>query len=318
MMTDPSPSNRVLATGRPSEGRGVAPGTCGEFAQGPLPDGEQFHVTCPINKNTTVVVEICPASKYKLTGLHPHQGKLAMVIGYTCAHLGLDGIDIHARSWSDLDIGKGMGSSTADVLAGIRAVADAVGETLSAEQEGHLATKVESSDGTMYPGIAAVNHETGVAIRQWDWYPEFVIVMLVPKNTVLTGSTEFGGKEKLASEYAEVLADFDKAIDDRSIEDFAATSTRAVDLNAAYLPNRYAYRLNSRLSDLGALGLNIGHTGTVCGLLFPNTTEGRRLAGDACFEVEKWYPELKEVLIVKTPGWPPTSSAGTKLPRSGD
>ena len=308
MTTDSSPSNRIPASGRPLVGRAITPGTCGEFAQGPLPDGEQFHVTCPINKTATVVVEIRPARKYKLTGLHAHQSKLAMAIGYACAYFDLDGIDIHTWSSGDLDIGKGMGSSTADVLAGIRAVADAIGETLSPEQEGHLATKVESSDGTMYVGIAAVNQKTGMAIRQWEWYPEFVIVMLVPKNTVLTESIEFGGKEKLALEYATVLADFDKAIEARSIEDFAATSTRAVDLNAAYLPNRYAYRLNSRLPDLGALGLNIGHTGTVCGLLFPNTTEGLRLAEDACFEVEKWYPELQEVIIVKTPEWPPASS----------
>ena len=299
-----SPAMRVARSTRPLEGRGVAPGTCGEFAQGPLPSGEQFHVSCPINKSATVDVEILADAAYNVSGLQPYQKKLELALKYTCEYLDLGDVAIYVRWWSDLDVGKGMGSSTADVLSGIRAVAGAVGEPLSAETEGVLATRVESSDGTMYPGIAAVNQKTGLALRQWAWYPEFVIVMLVPHDTVLTEAISFDGKGTLAPRYDALLADFDAAIEERSIEAFAAASTRAVDLNARYTPNPYANMLSTHLEEVGALGLNVGHTGTVCGLLYPNTERGRERASEACFDVSQWFPNLKDVKVVTTPQCP--------------
>lgn len=301
-----SPASRVSHSKRPLEGRGVAPGTCGEFAQGPLPNGQEFHVTCPINKSATVDVEVRTAPDFSVTGLQPHQKKLELALRQTAEYLELGAVAIHVRWWSDLDIGKGMGSSTADVLSGIRALASAVGEALTPETEGMLATHVESSDGTMYPGIAAVNQKTGEALRRWEWFPEFVIVMLVPNDTVLTEAIDFTSKEEKAAEYEGLLADFDQAITDRSIEDFAAASTRAAELNAPYVANPYANNLSPRLAELGALGLNVGHTGTVCGLLYENTPEGRERASGMSLEVSGWYPAavLKDVKIVTTPPCP--------------
>lgn len=301
-----APGPQLARSKEPLEGRGVAPGTCGEFAQGPLPDGEHFHVTCPINKSATVDVEVRSADDFLVTGLQPHQKKLELALKRTAGHLDLGAIAIHVRWWSDLDIGKGMGSSTADVLSGIRALADAAGERLTPETEGALATGVESSDGTMYPGISAVNHKTGVASRLWGWYPEFVIAMLVPNDTVLTEAIDFTEKAKLAHEYEALLADFDAAVESRSIADFAAASTRAAEMNAPYVPNAYANHLAHRLQELGALGLNVGHTGTVCGLLYPNTREGLERASRASHEVSGWYPSrfLKDIKIVTTPRCP--------------
>jgi L-threonine kinase len=297
--------------GKPMVGRGVAPGTCGEFAQGPLPGGDEFHVTCPINKSSTVDVEIWPADHYEACGLLPHQKKLDLALKYTCEHVGLGGVDIEVRQWSNLEIGKGMGSSTADVLAGIRAVAAAASKPLTAEDEGQLATKVESSDGTMYPGIAAVNQKTGVALRRWEWYPEFAIVMLVPHEEVLTESIGFEGKDMLAGEYEAILAAFDSAIDDKSIERFAETSTQAAQLNADYLVNTYAELLIGRLGELNALGLNVGHTGTVSGLLYPNTRDGRERASAAALEIRRWFTQLRDVTVVTTPRCPAQQPPGS-------
>jgi L-threonine kinase len=308
-----SPASRVSRSKRPLEGRGVAPGTCGEFAQGPLPDGEEFHVTCPINKSATVDVEVRAADDFVVTGLQPHQKKLELALRGTAEHLDLGTVAIQVRWWSDLDVGKGMGSSTADVLSGIRALANAVGEKLTPETEGALATHVESSDGTMYPGIAAVNQKTGLALRRWPWYPEFVIVMLVPNDTVLTEAIDFERKKEQAREYETLLGEFDASIESRSIESFAAASTRAVEMNAPFVPNAYANNLTPRLGELGALGMNVGHTGTVCGLLYPNTREGRERASQVSLEVSGWFPSpfLKDVKIVTTPQCPNKGSGSS-------
>ncbi|HEY8502562.1 MAG TPA: hypothetical protein VIL21_07730, partial [Solirubrobacterales bacterium] len=284
-----------------SEGRGTAPGTCGEFAQGVLPDGTPFHVTCPINKSTSVIAQVRPASAWSVMGLRPDHRKLGLALEYTAEELDLGAVEVVIRHSSDIDIGKGMGSSTADVLSGIRAVAAAAGVTLDAETEGRLAARVESSDGSMYPGIAAVNHKTCELIKAWDWFPEFVIVMLVPHDSVDTPSISFSGQESLAGEYEVLLAKMDDAIARRSIADFAVQSTRSADLNERFLSNPYARFLIDHLEEFNALGVNVGHTGTVCGLLFANTETGRRRASETCFAVRKKFPELKDVKVVTTP-----------------
>jgi L-threonine kinase len=293
------------------EGRGTAPGTCGEFIQGILPNGTPFHVTCPINKSATVVAQIRPADKLSVIGLHDHHRKLGLAIEYAVEHLDLGAVEVTIRHWSDLDIGKGMGSSTADVLAGIRAVADAAGESLDAAVEGRLAARVESSDGSMYEGIAAVNHKTCELVKSWDWYPEFVIVMLVPHDSVDTHSIPFSGQEELAEEYETLLEQMDRAVRERSIGAFAEQSTRSAAFNERFLLNPYARSLTDRLHEFDALGVSVGHTGTVCGLLFANTEAGRMLASDTCFAVRKQFPELKGVKVVTTPHCPGAPAAAT-------
>lgn len=291
----------TLRDSAPLQGRGVAPGTCGEFAQGVLPDLTPFHVTCPINKSATVLVGIRPAATLTVLGLSEHHRKLGLAIENAVRSFGLGPVEVLVRHWSDIDIGKGMGSSTADVLAGIRAVAEAAGQQLDARAEGELAAEIESSDGSMYSGIAAVNHRTCELIKPWDWFPEFTIVMLVPHDTVNTSSIPFTGQEELAQEYGDLLEKMDAAIDSRSIADFAAQSTRSAILNNRFLLNPYCSSLSGRLADFGALGINVGHTGTVCGLLFPNSEDGRLKASEACFEVRRKFTSLKDVKVVTTP-----------------
>lgn len=283
------------------EGRGRAPGTCGEFIQGVLPDKTRFHVTCPINMSSTVVVKLGQAEQPSVTGLRDYQHKLALAIEYTAEKLDIGPQEVTVWPWSDIDVGKGMGSSTADVLAGIRAVTDAAGERLDGSEEGEIAARVESSDGSMYPGIAAVNHRTCEMVKAWDWYPEFAIVMLVPQASVDTHSIPFTRQEELASEYEILLANMDRAIVERSLSRFAEQSTRSAELNQRFLVNPYSNALSGQLDELGAVGLNVGHTGTVCGLLFPNTVEGQKLASEACFKVKEKFHDLKDVKVVTTP-----------------
>lgn len=304
-VSKPSPgggSRRPSEGPRPvREGRGTAPGTCGEFAQGILSDGTPFHVTCPINKSSTVVASLRDSQDLAIFGLGEHHSKLELAIRHTAELLDLGTVEVTIRHWSDLDIGKGMGSSTADVLAGVRAVAEAVGESLSPEVEGRVAAMVESSDGSMYPGIAAVNHKTCELVEAWDWYPEFVIVMLVPNNSVDTASIPFHGQERMAEEYDDLLGKMNSAVQSRSIADFAEQSTRSAVMNDQFLLNPYSRNLRSRLAEFGALGLNVGHTGTVCGLLFANDDSGREAASEASLEMSRQFPDLKDVKVVTTP-----------------
>ena len=87
--------------------------------------------------------------------------KLEQSLYETARILQLEPLEMRVDHWSDLDVGKGMGSSTADIVAGARAVVAACDCSLSPEQLARIATSIESSDGSMYPGIVAFNQKLG-------------------------------------------------------------------------------------------------------------------------------------------------------------
>ena len=62
---------------------------------------------------------------------------------------------------SSLPIGKGMGSSTADLSAACYAVAVALNRRLTPEAVAEIALSIEPSDGTFSPGITLIDHVDG-------------------------------------------------------------------------------------------------------------------------------------------------------------
>lgn len=281
-----------------------APGTCGEFAQGIIPDDVHFHVTCPITKTTTVRVRVRPSPETRIEGLSAQQVKIEVALRRTIELLEVEPLEIFADHWTDLEVGKGMGSSTADIVAAASALASALGQTLKPEQIASIATSIESSDGTMYPGVAVVNHKTGEALRRYEWWPEFVLVMVVPATRFNTESAHFEGKERLAHEYVDMLEQFDHAIASRDATLFASQSTRSAQLNQQYVPNPFWLHLAAQAERYGAIGANVAHTGTLCALIFEHTQSGMQAAAEACLDVAQKLPSNICVELTTTPPSP--------------
>ena len=176
---------------------GSAAGTCGELVQGFTSSGEPFHVTCPISKSVTVTVTARSAPEFAISQIDPKLSKLGQSLRATAALLELEPLEIRVEHRSDLDIGKGMGSSTADIVAAARALAGAADRPLSSADLGNIATSIESSDGSMYPGIVAFNQRNAHVLEEFSWWPQFVICMVTPPQVFNTESAIFTGKDKL-------------------------------------------------------------------------------------------------------------------------
>jgi hypothetical protein len=199
--TPTEPRVVVAGTGSTSPWRAAtqtAAGTCGELVQGFTSEGIPFHVTCPISKTATVTVTARPAPEFAITQIDPGLSKLAQALRRTAALLELEPLEIRVEHWSDLDIGKGMGSSTADVVAASRALAAVAGRTLSPGQLAKIATSIESSDGSMYPGLVAFSQKTGDVLERFEWWPQFVVLMITPPQLFNTESADFSGRRNSA------------------------------------------------------------------------------------------------------------------------
>lgn len=294
----PSPASPVRRA------RSVAHGTCGELAQGVLPDGTPFVVTCPIDRGSAVEVTLTPADTLTIEGVPAGAEFLERALRRTAELVELGPSRVTVEHHSALYVGKGMASSTADIVAAARALSTAAGLPLRPDEVAELAAAIEPTDGIMFEGIVASNPQTGERLRRWDWWPQFVVVMVIPPTTFHTSAAQFEGQERLAADYADLLARLDAAVDARDAAAFAAQSTRSAHLHEAFLPSPVLALLEPRAGSLGALGVCVAHTGTVAGLLFPCTREGTAAAAGAARELEAVLPRDLQVTTARTRPWP--------------
>lgn len=248
-------------------GKGTAPGTCGELVQGFLSSGA-FHVTCPISKSATVSLRVTSSQSWSFTGAGSELGKLCQSIRSTAALFDAGAFAVEIDRHTDLDVGKGMGSSTADIVAAARAMASALGHQLNSDEEARIAVDIESSDGSMYPGLVAFDQKTGVLLEQFSWWPRFAIVMLVPDTTLDTESVSFEGKERLISAFDQMIDTLRSAAIAHDGTAFAIAATKSAVLNQQFVPNDWFDDLYDRREEFGADGVVVAHTGTMIGLLY--------------------------------------------------
>ena len=283
----------------------TAAGTCGELVQGFTSQGVPFHVTCPIAKTATVTVTARPAPEFTITQIDPGLSKLAQALRRTSALLALEPLEVRVEHWSDLDVGKGMGSSTADIVAAARALAAIAGRDLSPAELAGIATSIESSDGSMYPGLVAFNQKTGGVVDTFAWWPQFVILMITPAQVFNTESADFSGKQECGAQFDAILASLRTASARRDSSAFAAAATLSASINQRFVPNPYHALLEDRIGDFGALGINVGHTGTVLGLLFDAADSGAmKAATSASVELQRLLPPAAKIDITLTPKSP--------------
>ena len=240
--------------------------------------GVPFHVTCPIAKTATVTVTARPAPEFTITQVDPGLSKIALALRRAATLLELEPLEIRVEHWSDLDVGKGMGSSTADITAASRALAAVADRALSPAQVAKIATSIESSDGSMYPGLVAFNQKTGDVLEQFSWWPQFAVVMITPPQVFNTESANFSGKELLGAQFDDILDSLRTAAAKRDAAAFAQAATRSASINQRFVPNPYYALLEDRADGFGALGINVGHTGTVVG---PAVRRSRRVSHES-------------------------------------
>ena len=121
------------------------PGSCGELVQG-TKNGVPFLVTCPINLFTTITVSK-GAGRRQGFGVKSHTA-LQRILHY----LGETDFPYDMILTSELPIGKGMASSSADIAAVCFAVAVTLERSLTAAEVSRIAAGIEPTDGVFFSG----------------------------------------------------------------------------------------------------------------------------------------------------------------------
>jgi uncharacterized protein involved in propanediol utilization len=259
-------------------GLGTANGTFGELLQGALPGpgeaaGEgRFLVTLPIARWSSARFELLPRGS-GLTAVPATKAKALTLAAALLTELGYPAAGTLVLR-SSIPEGKGLASSSADLVATARAVMAVVNRTVSARLLGRMLAAIEPTDGVLHPGVVAFDHRHGVHLRTLGCLPSLQIVAVDQGGSVdtVTFNRRTAGYSRAERQrYQRLLDDLGRAVAARDLGAVGAISTESAALNQSRLPNRNFGPLRDISAAVGGLGLVACHSGTMAGVLLdPN------------------------------------------------
>ncbi|MER5570666.1 kinase [Streptomyces goshikiensis] len=252
-------------------------GTFGELLQGALPDdGPDFLVTLPIARWATATfeynsardgVEVFPAAKSK-----------ARRVAETVLARAAGGGGTLTLSGS-LPEGKGLASSSADLVATARAVGSALGTDMPPPLIEDLLRQIEPTDGVMYPGVVAFEHRNVALLARLGVLPPMTIVGIDEGGTVDTVAfnripKNFTAEER--HEYARLLDEARTALRAGDVAAIGRVATRSAHLNQRLCRKRTLSAMTALSAEIGGVGVVTAHSGSTIGLMIPHDLPGFR------------------------------------------
>jgi uncharacterized protein involved in propanediol utilization len=170
---------------------------------------------------------------------------------------------------------RGYGSSTAEVIAAIRAVADAYQAAFMPAEIAALCIAAEqASDALMLDEPVLFGHLDGAILHHFTrQLPPMTVVGVDTDrrgpgvNTNAMHRPRYDANEH--QEFATLLETLCHAIDQGDAALVASVATRSAEINLRYLPNPVSEKVLRRYAQWGALGIQVSHSGTVLGVLLP-------------------------------------------------
>jgi uncharacterized protein involved in propanediol utilization len=271
-----------------AQGVGWAPAHHGELVQGTFREGDgTLHralVTLPLPELGSRAVFHPSQHHWGVVGT-PELAKVrraaARALREFSAHPGTTKGG-HIEISSDVPRGIGMGSSTSDVTATIRAVADYHGVYLSPEQVGRLAVQAEcASDSIMIDDrVVLFAHRDGRVLETLgERLPPMIVLGCdtspgLAVDTLALRPAEYDEHELAA--FGVVRAALRRAVALGDVALLGKVATASTRINERYLPKPRLAELMALLRAHGGCGLQVAHSGTVAGLIFDPAVPGGR------------------------------------------
>lgn len=251
-------------------GRAEAMGHAGEILQGGVRLGERvepFLVTLPVPEFRSAVT-VRRGSAWSVTPAWKTKAFRAAKLAWGS----LDGA-LEVVVNSSIPVGRGCGSSTADCVAAVRAVADFLNASWGAEVVARLVQQAElASDATMFDlKPVAFLPRTGELLRRFDGaWPEMnveVIDMGGPVVETLDCPVPSYSASEL-DEFAGLLIELEAAVAAGDAVGLGRVALRSGAIHQRYRPHSQWDRLTMRAMAAGAFGVTLAHSGTVAGVLW--------------------------------------------------
>ncbi|MCO5965426.1 GHMP family kinase ATP-binding protein [Sinorhizobium meliloti] len=271
--------DRPQTEGITREGNALCCGTFGELLQGQLPHESfsfepHFLITMPIT--VFARAHFMPiAGTRSVTVYPPHKVKAKRLAENLAAALCVSGGTLLLQS--DLPEGKGLASSSADLVATARSIASCFKRRVPTSLIEKLMAEIEPSDGVMYPGAVAYQQRSCSLLSFLGQMPPLAIVGIDEGGTVETVDYDQRRGEISANErrqYHELLERARTAISQRDTAAVGSIATASALLHQERAPKKHLNSMLKVSKETGALGVIVAHSGTMIGILLDRLAPG--------------------------------------------
>lgn len=270
--------------------KAICPASCGELLQGIIGKEEKL-ISYPIQLFSTVTIEEKKEPVRNTTWKKTFLGmcKTLQYFGESSKIASLLEITVQ----SDIPIGKGMASSTADVAAAITATAELLGRKLTPDELAMICVEVEPTDSTIFHSLTLFDHLRGIKIVSFDWNPEFDILVLEADTILDTQEfrkNDFSHLRIMNQPQVEkAYRLFERGIAEKNLGLLGESAILSALANQSILPKKNLEKIIELSLKKGCFGVNVAHSGTVIGILFKKKYT----------EIEGLIDELSKKNIIK-------------------
>jgi uncharacterized protein involved in propanediol utilization len=250
-------------------GRAFCHGSFGELLQGALPDAGPFLVTLPIEWRAQARFVVGPLlQSFRVEPQSSWKSRRLAEALLRAHQLPVRG---ELRLDSEIPRGKGLASSTADLVATYRAVAECHGLSENTDELEALLRDIEPSDGVMHEGVVVYGHRDARLLERLGPVPPLVLVAIDEGGEVdtLAHSKDHAPRYSASEceEFSALLKRLRQALRRGDIATLGAVATRSAEINQRILPKRRLATMIDVATAVGAAGVVAAHSGTCLAIL---------------------------------------------------
>ncbi|WP_051569223.1 GHMP family kinase ATP-binding protein [Alkaliphilus transvaalensis] len=266
----------------------ICPASCGELLQGWVLGGEKlisYSIDC---YSTVTLVEGEATSKDLYPKAYEMIKKVMEYYQVSTKKSSFLNSTFNLTIKSDIPLGKGMASSTADLAATALATATYLGKEITEEEIAQLCVTIEPTDSTVFSKITLFDHLKGSFSRPYGVIPACQVLILEGHERINTMDFRKINRDKMYQQQEKTLKDalaaFELGIETNNLEEIGRAASLSSMANQAILYKEGLKNIIDLAEKNGAVGVNVAHSGTVVGILHQQDS----------FEEEKFLHEIKK------------------------
>ena len=257
---------------------GICPASCGEFVQGIL-DNEEYLSSYAIDMFSIASLE----EKKEDINLGSKKSRKAIEKVFEKFNIPIEeSKNISLDLKSNIPIGKGMASSTADIGATIKATLSILNKKLNDEEISLIASEIEPTDSIILYKNSIFNPINGSVKKYLSSFDNGRVIILEPKEILETkiirsNPDYLNIKLENKSIIKKSFNLLEKGLENNDLKLIGQACTLSSLANENIHKKPYLNEIIEISQNMNAYGVNIAHSGTVIGILIDKNMDYERI-----------------------------------------
>ena len=257
---------------------GICPASCGEFVQGIL-DNEEYLSSYAIDMFSVASLE----EKKEDINLGSKKSRKAIEKVFEKFNIPIEeSKNISLDLKSNIPIGKGMASSTADIGATIKATLSILNKKLNDEEISLIASEIEPTDSIILYKNSIFNPVNGSVKKYLSSFDNGRVIILEPKEILETkiirsNPNYLNIKLENKSIIKKSFNLLEKGLKNNDLKLIGEACTLSSLANENIHKKPYLNEIIEISESMNAYGVNIAHSGTVIGILIDKNMDYERI-----------------------------------------